>query len=200
VAGGGWKLGNIMPASSFSYDGVHVFLTYPQCPLEREQLRDFLHTISPDCAYIIGRELHDDGNYHLHAYVHFGGRRRFTSPTAFDVEGYHPNIQKPRSVRDVIAYCRKDDTDALVSANVLRGDGKPTWAGILDNATNREEFLALARERFPSAFVLQLERLLFFCEWRFGSEETPYTGRGRLEFREPETLKNWVDTNLIPVR
>jgi len=116
------------------------------------------------------------------------------------VDGYHPNIQKPRSGRDVIAYCRKDDSEALVSDNLVSlGDNKPTWSGILDNARSREEFLEMARERFPREFVLQLERLLFFCEFRFGKNETPYTGRGRLDFREPSTLKDWVDANLIPV-
>jgi len=131
-----------MPASSFSYDGVHVFLTYPQCPLEREQLRDFLLEISPDCAYIIGRELHDDGNYHLHAYVHFGGRRRFTSERAFDVEGYHPNIQKPRRRDDCIAYCRKEDLEPLVSDN-LREVQKSTngWGDLLQVSRRESNFL-----------------------------------------------------------
>jgi len=200
VAGGGCPLGNIMPASSFSYDGVHVFLTYPQCPLEREQLRDFLLHLAPDCAYIIGRELHDDGNYHLHAYVHFGGRRRFTSSAAFDVEGYHPNIQKPRRRDDCIAYCRKEDLEPLVSDN-LRDVQKSTngWGDLLQVCETREQFLEGARERFPRDYVLGLERLLFFCEWRFGRESTEYSGRGRAEFREPVSLTEWVRVNLLTV-
>jgi len=201
VAGGGWPLGNIMPATKFSYDGVHVFLTYPQCALEREQLRDFLLQVAPDCAYIICRELHDDGNPHLHAYVHFGGRRRFTSDRAFDVEGYHPNIQKPRSGADCIKYCRKEDSTPLVSDNLRDvSESKSGWGDLLQVCETREQFLEGARKYFPRDYVLSLERLLFFCEWKYGREATQYSGRGRDEFREPISLIEWVRANLLTVR
>lgn len=201
VAGGGWPLGNIMPASSFAYDGVHVFLTYPQCSLEREQLRDFLRNLAPECEYIVGRELHDDGNPHLHAYVHFGRRRRFTGADAFDVDGYHPNVQRPRRAADCIAYCRKDDAEALVSEGLERLSAPTTsgWAEVLELSTGRDEFLERARVRFPRDYVLGLERLLFFCEWKFGRTATEYAGRGRDEFREPVPLTDWVRTNLLEV-
>lgn len=191
-----------MPASSFAYDGVHVFLTYPQCSLERTELRDFLRGKIPGCEFVIGRELHDDGNPHLHAYVHFGSRRRFTDGRAFDVAGYHPNIQKPRRAADCAAYCRKDDAEALISEG-LEGvlDSKPGgWAEVLAMSSSRDHFLQLVRERFPRDYVLGLERLLFFCEWKFGREETVYAGRGREEFVEPACLGTWVLTNLTEVR
>jgi len=200
VAGGGWPPGNIMPASSFAFDGVHIFLTYPQCPLEREQLRDFLRGVAPECEYIVARELHHDGSPHLHAYAHFGGRRRFTSASAFDLDGYHPNIQKPRRAGDVIAYCRKEDSTPLVSDGLPSVSDKPSgWGDLLELSGNKREFLELARQRFPRDYVLSLERLLFFCEWRFGRDETTYSGRTRGEFREPETLTSWVSTNLSQV-
>jgi len=190
-----------MPASSFSYDGVHVFLTYPQCPLEREQLRDFLRNLAPECEYIIGRELHDDGAYHLHAYVHFGRRRRFASASAFDVDGYHPNVQHPRRAADCAAYCRKEDTEPLVSEGLesVLGPKMSGWGEELEVCNSKTEFLDAARSRFPRDYVLHLERLLFFCEWRFGRDETPYAGRGRDEFREPVSLTDWVRTNLLEV-
>ncbi|UDN67448.1 replication-associated protein [robinz virus RP_212] len=188
-----------MPATHFSFDGTHVFLTYPQCSLEREGLRDFLRTLVPDCNYIIGRELHEDGSPHLHAYAHFGGRRRFTGANCFDVEGFHPNIQKPRRAKDCIAYCRKEDATPLVSDGLdglcdPRGSG---WADVLAVSSNKEEFLGLARERFPRDYVLSIERLLYFCEWRFGKDETVYSGRNRDAFREPVSLTAWVNDNLL---
>lgn len=192
-----------MPPRTFHYDGVHVFLTYPQCPLEREQLRDFLVELAPNCSYIIGRELHDDGNPHLHAYVHFGGRRRFRDTTVFDVEGYHPNIQKPRNARHCIAYCRKEDATPLVSENLhesVSSQSSAGWGELLDMSETRDEFLRGARERFPRDYVLSLERLLFFCEWKFGRAETAYSGRGRDEFRETVSMTDWVRANLLTVR
>ena len=199
VAGG--RRGNIMPASHFAYDGVHVFVTYPQCPLERTVLRDFFQALSPGCEYCIGRELHSDGNYHLHAYVHFGVRRRFTSPSAFDVDGYHPNIQRPRRVADVIAYCRKEDTEPLVSPGLesLPSTGVPGWGALLEMSVSRDEFLERVRERFPREYVLRLRELLYFCEWKFGRDATTYCGRARGEFREPVALTDWVTVNLLEV-
>lgn len=189
-----------MPTSTFAYDGSHVFLTYPQCPLERETLRDFLRGLVPECEYIVARELHGDGAYHLHAYCHFGKRRRFASAGAFDVGGFHPNVQKPRSARDVIAYCRKEDTEPLVSDGLGRSSERPGgWGELLELSSNKEEFLELARSRFPRDYVLSLERLLFFCEWRYGRDETTYSGRPRGSFSEPTSLTTWVTENLAEV-
>lgn len=190
-----------MPSSNFFLDGVHVFLTYPRCALEREQLRDFLLDIAPGCQYIVARELHDDGTPHLHAYAHFGRRRRFTSSSAFDLDGHHPHIQRPRSGKDVIAYCRKEDTEALVSDLLPSLSEKELggWGALLDVCTTKDEFLALARARFSRDYVLNLERLLFFCEWRFGPQETVYSGRTRNEFREPDALTEWVTQNITQV-
>lgn len=189
-----------MPASSFAYDGVHVFLTYPQCPVERERLRDSLQEKYGDIQYCIGRERHEDGNFHLHAYVHFGRRRRFTQTDAFDVDGHHPNIQRPRNARDVIAYCRKEDGEALVSEK-LEAVSIPNggWGEVLELSKNRDEFLDLVGTRFPRDYVLSLDALLRFCEWKFGRVETEYTGRARSEFREPDSLTEWVSNNLTEV-
>lgn len=200
--GGGCRVavGNIMPTATFSFDGEHVFLTYPQCPLERQQLLDFILRIEPNAEYIVARERHDDGSPHLHAYVHFGRRRRFASERAFDVDGYHPNIQKPRNKRNVIEYCRKEDDQPLVSIGLAGLCGETTgWGEVLAVSTSREEFLERTRERFPRDYVLSLERLLFFCEWRFGKSETSYRARERSSFREPDSLKEWVFKNLTQV-
>lgn len=188
-----------MPARDFSFDGVHVFLTFPQCPLEREQLRDSLVGRLGGCKYLIARELHSDGNAHLHAYIHFGGRKRFTGSDAFDVDGYHPNVQKPRSARSVIAYCCKDDATPLANFDYQAGVPAEGWSELLERSGSKAEFLEAVRQRFPRDYVLSLERLLFFCEWRFGRDETAYTGRTRGEFRELHSMTDWVRVNLVEV-
>jgi len=199
VAGVGWQQGNIMPATSFNFDGLHVFLTYPQCPLPREQLRDILVERTSAEKHFVARERHEDGNYHLHVYLHFGRRRRFVGSGCFDVDGYHPNIQKPRSARDVIAYCSKEDTEPLANFDYRGSEPEQTWGTLLAQAGSKREFLEAVRQRFPRDYVLSLERLLFFCEWRFGRDETEYSGRGRDSFREPSSLKDWVLQNLSQV-
>lgn len=189
-----------MPAAEFAFDGVHVFLTYPQCPLEREQLRDFLCERTSPSKYLIARERHDDGNYHLHAYVHFGRRRRFVGTDSFDVDGYHPNIQRPRSAGSVIAYCCKEDTEPLANFDYRAGETNETWGTLLEKSSGKAEFLQAVRDRFPRDYVLNLERLLFFCEWRFGRDETEYSGRARDDFIELPSMKEWVEVNLLQVR
>ena len=188
-----------MPAAEFAFDGTHVFLTYPRCPLEREQLRDRIVERTNPTKYLIGRERHDDGGYHLHAYLHFGRRRRFVGADAFDVEGYHPNVQKPRSAGNVIAYCCKEDTEPLANFDYQLGEQDESWTSILERTGNETEFLQAVRSRFPRDYVLRLRELLYFCEWRFGRAETEYTGRERSDFIELPAMKDWVEVNLLQV-
>lgn len=46
-------------------------------------------------TYIVARELHEDGNYHIHAYLELDSKINVTNPLTFDlvVDGqrYHPN-------------------------------------------------------------------------------------------------------------
>ncbi|UDN67472.1 replication-associated protein [robinz virus RP_428] len=168
------------------------FLTFPQCPLS-ENNYEISSTTGTECKFFIARELHGDGEPHLHAYIHFGRRRRFASADCFDVDGYHPNIQKPRSARDVVAYCGKDDDTPLANftPDTLPG-AAAGWGDILQQSECKGDFLERVRQRFPRDYVLSLERLLSFCEWKYGRENTQYGGRGRSEFLEPDTLKEWT--------
>jgi len=78
---------------NFSFDGRDVFLTYPQCgDLTRERVRDFLLSTHSVRRFLVARELHDDGNPHIHAYAGWDERRRLSGERVFDVDGYHPNI------------------------------------------------------------------------------------------------------------
>lgn len=193
-----------MPAADFSFDGVHVFLTYPQCPLERTQLRDFILGVEPSSKYFIARELHSDGNYHLHAYVNFGRRRRFTTSACFDVDGYHPNIQKPRSTKHVLAYCSKSDSEPLANfelGEIADGSGRDSiWGEILGSCTTPSDFLGRVRSSFPRDYVLYHERLVAFCERHFRPIPEPYSGRTRGQFRATVEMDDWVRANLETVR
>lgn len=196
----GWGVILMPPAQrQFTFDGIHAFLTYPQCPLGRQELRDFLVNTVGVQKYLIARERHSDGNHHLHAYIHFGRRRRFTHSTAFDVGGHHPNIQTPRSARSVIAYCCKEDAEPLANFDHRAGEPRVGWGDILARSTSRREFLDLCRECFPRDYVLHLGQILEFCEHEFGVEETQYGGRRRDEFQELPTLTSWVNDYLSSV-
>lgn len=195
-------LGNIMSSGtrSFSFDGRDVFLTYPQCgTLSRERLRDFLQVELGVRRFLVARELHDDGQPHLHAYAGWDARKRFTDARVFDVDGHHPNIQKPRSAKAVAEYCRKYDVEALCNFEVAElesGRGNTGWRDLLRDCPDASTFLARVEEHYPRDLCLSLGRLLEFCEWRFGSERPGYSGRSREQFLEPDELRDWARLSL----
>lgn len=90
----------------FRVDAKNFSITYPQCPATKEDLLEHLQALSP--SYIcIGRELHADGNYHLHAALQFKKKKTIRSPRYFDFLCYHPNVQGTRNIGKWIDYVKK---------------------------------------------------------------------------------------------
>jgi len=189
-----------MPAANFAFDGQLAFLTYPRSgDLTREQLRDFLVGTLGAEQFCIARELHEDGEPHLHAVVRWARRRRLVGADCFDLEGRHPNVQRPRSLRDVLAYVRKSDNTCLDSEPPLscpepRGDA---YAGILADSVGPDDFLARVGELRPRDLVLYLERLQAFCRYKWPCVDEPYSGRARGEFNELPVMTEWVTENVV---
>lgn len=99
------------PNRPFDRRGPAWFLTYPQCPLRKEdlleQLLDKLSGGLRPVYCVVAQEKHDDGSPHIHALVVYPSVRRIRSCRAFDWDGYHANIQPARSIADVDGYVRK---------------------------------------------------------------------------------------------
>jgi len=89
------------------YNGKRFFLTYPQCDAEPQQLVDFLSGRAPLSYYVVCRELHADGNPHLHACVEFKTTQR-QSVNWLDFVEKHPNKQDPRNWAACKTYVKKD--------------------------------------------------------------------------------------------
>jgi len=191
-----------MPSATrtFAFDGRDVFLTYPQCRgLSKERLRDFLQVELGVRRYLVAGELHSDGEPHLHAYASWDTRRRYVGERVFDVDGHHPNIQKPRSAKAVAEYCAKYDIEALRNFELTElesGSGRTGWRDLLRDCPDQSTFLARVEEHYPRDLCLSLGRLLEFCQWRFGDVRPEYTGRERGEFLEPDELSAWVGTSI----
>lgn len=102
--------GNIKESDQgFRLMAVRVFLTYPKCSLEREELLEFLDNKWNIKEYYISRELHKDGTPHLHAALYFSEKIQTRRPDDFDVKGFHPNIQPIRCWPSVVSYVCKND-------------------------------------------------------------------------------------------
>lgn len=87
---------------TFRINAKNFFLTYPHCSLDLEK---FIHSSD---KYIIAREKHQDGDSHVHCYLHYEVKKNIRDPKYFDVEGHHGNYMSCRNPNNVIAYVKKD--------------------------------------------------------------------------------------------
>ena len=90
-----------------------LFLTYPQCPIEKEDALQQLQWILPNqiTEYVVARENHEDGNHHLHVFLRLDRKCETRNSRFFDLTGedrtYHGNYQGARSIKAVIKYVTK---------------------------------------------------------------------------------------------
>jgi len=89
------------------YDGKRFFLTYPTCTRTPQELVAYLQGKAPVRSYLVARELHQDGQPHLHACVEFKTHQR-KAVDWLDDFGVHPNKQDPRKWAACKQYCKKD--------------------------------------------------------------------------------------------
>jgi len=188
------------PTANFAFDGQLAFLTYPRVgDLSREQLRDFLLGTLGAGQFCIARELHTDGEPQLHAVVRWPRRKRLVGATCFDLEGHHPNVQRPRSLGRVLSYVRKVDDSYLDSEPPLVGHGvrQDEYASLIADSSCEDDFLARVRECRPRDCALYLSRLRDFARWNWPESGESYRGRARGEFLEQLPMTEWVTENLV---
>lgn len=103
-------------AGAFRLQARSFFLTYPQCPLDKNvalsQLVDLERTKNLEWA-IVCKESHQDGTPHLHAVLHYTRVRDVRHPRYFDLTGdndavFHGNYKSARNLRDSVVYVCKD--------------------------------------------------------------------------------------------
>jgi len=91
----------------FDLKRKEFFLTYPQAGiLTAQDIWDAYEQKWPmevKGARIV-KELHLDGSPHFHVILRFNTTMRIKRPDAFDVWGYHPNIQPLRSMKAATCY------------------------------------------------------------------------------------------------
>ena len=90
--------GGTAKAPGFRVNRKAFGLTY-SCPktaddnpiTTHKELIEFLETKGV-CEYIVGKELHESGKVHWHAYVKYDHAIDSVDARLFDVKGVHPNI------------------------------------------------------------------------------------------------------------
>lgn len=195
---------------AYRFKASQAFLTYAQCPLEREYVLDSITdklaeldrtTMVTIDAHCVAQELHEDGNFHIHAYFKFSSKLSFENPDFFDIKvgevHYHPNITAPRSSVAVIKYVQKDK-NFISSDNIVDILNKRSYGTIRKDATSRTEYLEMIGTHFPRDLALNYDRLdqysrILFPETKV-TYENPYTTFGNV----PEALTKWCDNLTRP--
>lgn len=92
----------------FRLQGKYWFLTYSQCTLNKDDVLAQILAKTGASKCLVSHELHSSGESHLHAALELSVRLNTTSERYFDIEGFHPNIQKAKSWIKICRYVKKD--------------------------------------------------------------------------------------------
>ncbi|AFM77725.1 replication associated protein Rep [French bean leaf curl virus] len=204
-----------MPPKRFQINAKNYFITYPKCSLSKEealsQLKN-LETPTNKKFIKICRELHENGEPHLHVLIQFEGKYKCQNQRFFDLVSptrsahFHPNIQGAKSSSDVKSYIDKDgDTlewgDFQIDGRSARG-GQQTandaYAAAL-NAGSKSEALKILRELAPKDYVLQFHNLNANLDRIFEPPMEVYISPfSSSSFdRVPEELEEWACENVV---
>nr|AIY33218.1 RepA [Chickpea chlorotic dwarf virus] len=198
-----------MPSANknFRLQSKYVFLTYPKCSSQRDDLFQFLwEKLTPFLIFFLGlaTELHQDGTTHYHALIQLDKKPCIRDPSFFDFEGNHPNIQPARNSKQVLDYISKDGDiktrgdfrDHKVSPR--KSDTR--WRTIIQTATSKEEYLDMIKEEFPHEWATKLQWLEYSANKLFPPQPEPYVSPfTESDLRCHEDLQLWRDTHLYSV-
>nr|CBA10393.1 Rep protein [Alternanthera yellow vein virus] len=199
----------------FRLNRKNLFLTYSQCPISKEQaLQQILNTQTPVNKKFIRvcRELHEDGNPHLHALVQFEGKFQLTNPRFFDLQSpnssaqYHCFITDAKSSSDVKAYIEKDGD--ILDWGTFQIDGRSARGGQQTandayaraiNTGNKEQALDVIRELAPKDYVLQFHNLNGNLERIFMPPTQEYISPFNCSSFDqvPEEIEEWAADNVM---
>lgn len=198
-----------MPSNGFLIkDAKFLLLTYSQVPVLVQQelpMRIVLLASERGAECLVGREQHEDGGIHYHAFIDFGGRRYSTrDPRSWDLEGIHPNIEKGgRTPWKIYDYVGKEGD--IVAGGATRpeqtgrdrGDQQDDWIYIC-SATTKDEFYSRVGERRPKDLVCSFGNIAKYADWAYRSLPVEYQNPPdrQFELEGHDNLCNWVDEHL----
>ncbi|CBY85120.1 Replication-associated protein [Sweet potato leaf curl Uganda virus-[Uganda:Kampala:2008]] len=202
-------------AGRFNIKAKNYFLTYPQCSLTKEEALDQLLNLNTPTnkKFIkICRELHENGEPHLHVLLQFEGNYQCTNQRFFDLVSpsrsthFHPNIQRAKSSSDVKSYVDKDgDTlewgEFQVDGRSARGGqqtAKDAAAEAL-NASSKEAALQIIREKLPEKFIFQYHNLVSNLDRIFSPPPSVYSSPFSLSSfnNVPDIISEWAAENVM---
>ncbi|AFQ93639.1 replication associated protein [Dalechampia chlorotic mosaic virus] len=199
------------PPRKFRINAKNYFLTYPRCSLTKEgallQLQK-LKTPTNIKFIRVSRELHENGEPHLHVLIQFEGKYQCANERFFDLVSptrsahFHPNIQGAKSASDVKTYVEKDGDfidfgEFQIDPRSSRGgqqSANDSYAKVL-NSNSVSEALNILREEQPKDFVLQQHTLRSNLERIFAKPPPPWVPPFQLSSftAVPDEMQEWAD-------
>jgi len=143
-------------SKKFRLSSKSFYLTYPKSgDLTRERVLEHFQTFPKFDKYLISKELHKDGDPHIHALLLLTKEYNLKDERAFDIDEHHPNIQSAKRRTAVEQYITKDD-DYIT--NYYKPKENP-WAIIHDPTIPIDTALATFTKKQPRAMVLWPEQV-----------------------------------------
>nr|QEJ80518.1 replication-associated protein [Sweet potato leaf curl virus] len=202
-------------AGRFNIKAKNYFLTYPQCSLTKEEaLEQLLNLNTPTNKKFIKicRELHENGEPHLHVLLQFEGNYQCTNQRFFDLVSpsrsshFHPNIQRAKSSSDVKSYVDKDgDTiewgEFQVDGRSARGGQQTANDAAAEalNAGSKEVALQIIREKLPEKYLFQYHNLVSNLDRIFSPPPSVYSSPfSSSSFNAvPDIINDWAAENVM---
>nr|UVJ88719.1 replication-associated protein [Tomato yellow leaf curl virus] len=199
----------------FKIYAKNYFLTYPNCSLSKEEALSQLKNLETPTnkKYIkVCRELHENGEPHLHVLIQFEGKYQCKNQRFFDLVSpnrsahFHPNIQAAKSSTDVKTYVEKDGD--FIDFGVFQIDSRSARGGQQSandayaealNSGSKSEALNILKEKAPKDYILQFHNLSSNLDRIFSPPLEVYVSPFlSSSFNQvPDELEEWVAENVV---
>lgn len=174
---------------TFILNARYFLVTYPQSDgLDEWAVVNHFATFGAEC--IVARENHATRGTHLHLFVDFGRKFRSRRADIFDVDGFHPNIERSkRNPRKGAHYACKDgdivagglDVPTLPTRLVSAAQDK---GATIICAESQREFFELAEEFCPWDLITRFGSMHQFAKWKWPELAEPYESPAGLELTD----------------
>jgi hypothetical protein len=174
---------------TFILNARYFLVTYAQSAgLSEWDVCNHFGSLGAEC--IVAREDHADGGTHLHVFCDFGRKFRSRRADIFDVDGYHPNVERSKkNPRKGAEYACKDgdvvagglDVPSLATSLVPAAQDP---GSTLVCAENQREFFELAEEFCPWDLITKFGSMHQFAKWKWPELAEPYANPTGLELTD----------------
>lgn len=188
---------------TFRFAAKYGLLTYAQSEgLDPLRIVEHLGDLGAEC--IVGRELHDDGGTHYHAFFMFDRKFQSRNARVFDIDSYHPNILRGvKTPEQMYDYATKDGD--VCGGGLERPDPRGQhsknndefWTAVFD-AETKEETLRCARDTGVGLYGRYYFQIRAIAESKAVHSPLDYVSPGELEWElgpYPE-LSDWCTSHL----